>query len=365
MSDKLSRRDFLKLGGAGLAGLFLHRQTKETEKIALEIEQQRTFETEKAIYLPVFEVHTRRYSDVEVLAAKPDCLFVEFVSKTDGVLNKDPLKILKAESFVSGGVGEEIIETGKFISEELLEGLSKQGVAVSIEGLDLPDILMERAGNINKVTGTLPGISIVASLGVALSHLAKEKRYTKGDYTRIYASVLASLWANSDEFGIATVRSFYDRDEQTQKIKNAQNVANRIYAAVSFAHPEDVIVFMRNIFMASKLITLGDELKSDLNEKTKIAFRLGAAHGAVSDLVKMGKTICHTMLNVYPDNTLRQVVEFNTNENKSFSERIEDFCTTIVIPVDEALNNNSGTKYIVDSELKNYLLKRLSDKNEE
>ncbi|KKU09772.1 MAG: hypothetical protein UX13_C0031G0011 [Candidatus Woesebacteria bacterium GW2011_GWB1_45_5] len=239
-------------------------------------------------------------------------------------------------------------------------GLDELQAEVSIEGIDIPPELVKQADIVKMSSNVLPGLTTLASLGIALGRLNRKGEFSKGDYTRIYSSVLATLWASSDELTGLGVLINYGKDEDSPEIRNAQNVANRINASVSFAHPEEVIVFMRNIFMASKLITLAEQSDSS-EEKTQIAFRMGAEHGAVSDLVKMGKTVCHTMLDVYPNDIMRQIVEYNTSNDKVFEERINDFCKTIVIPVQEARMYDTGTKFVVDNELKEYLLNRFAE----
>ena len=315
------------------------------------------------IYIPFFEVHTRRNSDQRILDTKPNSLFIEFVSQTDGLLNRSPLDILTSESAVPGNttfIDRPEIETGRFLSHELLVGLDELQAEVSIEGIDIPPELVKQADIVKMSSNVLPGLTTLASLGIALGRLNRKGEFSKGDYTRIYSSVLATLWASSDELTGLGVLINYGKDEDSPEIRNAQNVANRINASVSFAHPEEVIVFMRNIFMASKLITLAEQSDSS-EEKTQIAFRMGAEHGAVSDLVKMGKTVCHTMLDVYPNDIMRQIVEYNTSNDKVFEERINDFCKTIVIPVQEARMYDTGTKFVVDNELKEYLLNRFAE----
>ncbi|KKU09771.1 MAG: hypothetical protein UX13_C0031G0010 [Candidatus Woesebacteria bacterium GW2011_GWB1_45_5] len=51
MSDQLSRRDFLKLAGAGALGLAFRKPIQELDKANIEVEQEKIFETEKAIYI--------------------------------------------------------------------------------------------------------------------------------------------------------------------------------------------------------------------------------------------------------------------------------------------------------------------------
>jgi hypothetical protein len=370
MSDKLqselTRRDFLKLGGAAAAGLFFRKPIEKLDRIGTAVEQERSFETDKAIYTPFFEEHSHRNSDERILAVKPDCLFVEFVAKSDEVSAASPLSILMSEGVAqntSAIFGVRDVETGRFFSDELLLGLESLGANVSVEGIGIPEDLEQKSDLIQLVTPIVAGSAAAVSLGIAIEKLIKGKNLDKGDATRIMASALASLWASSDEVAGFPLGLSYstDTDENKPQIMEAQRLANRLYSAISFTHPEDVIVFMRNIFMALKLISLADlrpNEKIGVN-KMHIAFRAGAAHGAVSDMVRLGKDITTTFLDIYPDSVLRNVVEYNTTENETLEKRIEDFCKTLVISVHEGIRDNKRARYMVDKNLKEYLGNRL------
>lgn len=370
MSDRLSRRDFLKLAGVTMSTAALGpfgRLTNRLEQAGARIGQEEAFETENARFMPFFEDHTvdSETLDQRILDAKPDILFIEFMSKTSNQLKRPPWDILNSEGVVWGSLNpgnrpdaNNTIDTGRFLSPKLLDGLKQMGAKVSIEGVDIPPELVNDFEIINMCENTLTGISTLTSLGFALARLAKEGKFSKGDYTRIYLSALASMWANSDKFaGLAVLKSY--GDENSKAFSDAQKIARRIYATVSFAHPENVIVFLRNILMASKLITLAEQSSVGSGEKPEIAFRAGAAHGAASDLVRLGKRTCLAMLDVYPASVLKKIVEYNTSKDKTLEEQIEEFCTVIVISVREAMEYNTGTRYVTDNELKGYLTRRL------
>ena len=57
-------------------------------------------------------------------------------------------------------------------------------------------------------------------------------------------------------------------------------------------------------------------------------------------------------------------MEHNTSEAKTLEERIEEFCTTVVLQVKEARVLNQGKNHMIDRELADYLNDRLLSKNE-
>lgn len=364
MTEPLSRRDFLKVASAGALGLAFSKPIEVIDKVNIAVEQEKSFETDKAIYIPFFENHTIGVKTERIINTKPDDLFIEFAQKSDNLLNRPPFKILSSSSgIINNGIFTEgvIITTGKFLSDELLLGLDKIGSSVAVEGLDTPPKLEKQTAITNIITDLGSPSGAFITLGVAIKNLIKSKEFSKGDYTRIYASILASFWAGSDDLSVSNLVDNFNTLEDTVEIKNAQNVANRLHAVITFTHPEDVVIFMRNIFMSLKLITLSEQEIENDDEKIKIAFRIGAAHGAVSDMVKIGKDITIRFLDIYSNNILKQVIDYNTSIDKTFEERIDDFCKTIVIPVHEARMSNTGTRYLIDEKLKNYLLQRFSD----
>jgi hypothetical protein len=360
MDRIISRRDFLKIAGLGL-GAMAFKPLKPIEalnKASIEIGQEKSFETARAIYTPFFERHTDRDSDQRIINVKPDCLFIEYRDKTDPLLNSSPLSIINRESQVPGIPP---IATGKFLSEELLRELDKIGASVAIEGIDLPSKLEQQADIIKMTADRTSSYATLMSLSVAIERLIRTKKLSKSDYTRVSASTLALLWTKSDELSYIELINSFRTTEETIEARNAKDIAVRLHGAVTLVHPEDVIIFMRNIFMSLKLITISEQKLDNENKKIKIPFRIGGAHGAASDMVKMGKDITIGLLSIYSNNILKHVIEYNTSIDKTFEERIEDFCKTIVIPVREARMTNTGTRYLTDEKLKDYLLQRFSD----
>lgn len=278
-------------------------------------------------------------------------------------MQRNPLDILTAEGGIINGwqnINEEKISVGRFLSHELLTELDDGQSSVSIEGIRIQDEIQTNAAILKLATIATTGASVLASWGIALKHKFLDKEELgKGDHLRIFASTLASLWSTSDEVS-QTISSAYYGKGNDNEINKAREIATRFNASISLTHPEDVVVFMRNVFMSLKLMTLAEQDNTE-GEKNKIAFRVGAAHGAISDMIKFGKDITLTLLDIYPKDILKQIVEFNTSEDKGFDERIQDFCTTIVIPVHEARMTDTGTKYLTDEKLKDYLNNRFTE----
>lgn len=278
-------------------------------------------------------------------------------------MQRNPLDILTAEGGVINGwqnINEEKIPVGRFLSHELLTELDSSQSSVSLEGIRIQDEIQTNAAILKLATIPITGASVLASWAVALKHKFLDKEeLSKSDHVRIFASTLASLWSTSDEVS-QTITSAYYSKGNGDEVDKAKEIATRFNASVSLTHPEDIIVFMRNVFMSLKLMTLAEQNNTD-GQKNKIAFRVGAAHGAISDMVKFGRDITLTLLDIYPKDILKQIVEFNTSEDKTLDERIQDFCTTVVIPVHEARMTDTGTKYLIDEKLKDYLNNRFTE----
>lgn len=357
----MTRRDFLKVAGLGAAGFAFHTPIKYLEKVGSALEKGGSFETENATYFPFFEEHLHRNSDQRILNVKPDYLFEEFMTKSYEALDAPPLGLLLAEGEAMGSGVDPTKETdiGKIFSPQLLQGLDVLDVKVAIEGLNIPQDLTKKSEDLNLVTTAIGGTALLASIGNALYKKYKGKDLDRGDKTGIIASSLISLWSCSDEASLIPLALSFEIDKDTSQIRKIQQLTAKVNAGISLAHPEDVLVFMRNIFVSSKMMTIAEHESRQGKEKPRIAFRIGAAHGAVCDMVMLGKDITHTFLEIYPESVLKNVIEYNTTADKTFTDRIDEFCKTVVIPVREARMMNAGKEYLTDNKLKDYLIKRL------
>lgn len=97
----------------------------------------------------------------------------------------------------------------------------------------------------------------------------------------------------------------------------------RLQGLVSNTHPENHILFFRNLVMADKMLTVAEAMHQQNNLRARIAFNVGAGHAGIEDLLRAGHDFCRMVVMLYPTDFLRAIVEINGN--------VENFCTTRVI----------------------------------
>jgi hypothetical protein len=366
MADSLvSRRDFLKLAAASALTVAFSAPIDSADKMVISSERENSFSTDLAEYIPFYENHTHRDSDKVIAGSNLNYLFLEAANRTDSILNRGSLEILTSESATPASTfGSELKSTGRFISDNLLFDLEKSKTCIVLEGVEIPEKLDEASDilNISLNYGT-PAL-LLATAGKALrdAYFSKNnynERQLLNDAKMVIAGSLITIWTASNEIGAAPL-SAYKEDVSNPEVVKARELSSRFNAMVSLTHPEDIQVFLRNIFMSLKLISVAEQNQIETTDKPKIGYRIGAAHSAVTDMIQMGRIITTSMLNIYPDTLLWNVIDHNTSLSKpDMSEKIKTFCTTKTIPSDRMLSDQSEQDTIVDTELEKYLTQRL------
>lgn len=99
-------------------------------------------------------------------------------------------------------------------------------------------------------------------------------------------------------------------------------VYSRLVAIESHMHPELSIVFLRDIMMADKLLTVSEDIEKRTGQKAKIAFQVGAAHAGIEDFLQAGHDFCRGLILAYPKWYLRSTVELNNGIRDFSSARL-------------------------------------------
>lgn len=106
--------------------------------------------------------------------------------------------------------------------------------------------------------------------------------------------------------------------------KNAiQRIYIRLHGLISDTVPENHEIFFRNLVMADKLLTMGEELGCELGRKPRIALNVGSAHSGIEDFLKAGHEFTRWLITQYPEEFLRDIIKANGS--------LENFCTARVL----------------------------------
>lgn len=120
-----------------------------------------------------------------------------------------------------------------------------------------------------------------------------------------------------------------------------ERISSRLAAIIGHMHPEDHIVFFRNLLFARKLQFFGETLLRDLNRKPNIAYNFGLGHSGVEDFLRLEKQFTLSLLRIYPKDFLKKIVDWNGG--------IDTFCTSVLVTPD-LINPKKTT--IFDKDLK-------------
>lgn len=363
MSDKLSRRDFLKVSAVALGTMALAKPAETLSKAELEVERTHEFKTDEAAYIPFYEDHRNRDSDKRIIKSNSDYLFLEMASPAYIATLIDSKDLLTMEGGTESGsrLSKKYVSTGRFISKELLQDMVNTGSGVVFEGVALPDNL-ERTSEILENTISIgSGLFLGSKIAPLLKKSWKDEKITKSDSKNLLKAVLINTLANSNQYATLGLNS-YQKKYDEEKVNKARHLAARFNALATLTHPEDLQVFMRNIFTSLKLILIAEQNPKGTKNKPRISFRIGAGHSAVTDIVQMGRGVTTSLLEIYSKETLRQVIEYNIQGEEDLEEKIKKFSSTVYVPVREVMETGADKQILFDEKLANYLTERLVEK---
>lgn len=354
--DRLSRRDFLKIGVAAFAALappVLVNLGKKAEG-----ENSSRFgkiETDDAVYYPFFERHDRTPNYVEEMKKINHALSVHFLE-----LHLED----SAAKFQNESRPSEILFWGKadahgdsygqpLLDAQTLVYFAKQGVSVAFEGIKLPNKYINSTSDW-RLKESLTALGIDIGIAIKSIHDSAKKDSEEGNLGNTLAkigAVLATTWAITPSVtaDIAGNLELLPNNTGTNRIIDSLMNINRL---VGNLHPEQISIFFRNLVMSRKLQTLAKHYSTKYDRRPNISFLAGFEHGGIKDLLTLGENVTMAGFNLYSSGFLKEVVEANGGVNA--------FCSTLVIPVKEVLVDKKESKaFVLDQELKEYLETRL------
>lgn len=193
------------------------------------------------------------------------------------------------------------------IKPELMDYMTKNNIRIA-----MGDVQTFRDGE--KMSLDFMSRLAALGLGTIATYLANKNESSESEPThqnmrRRLVKTLgigAALWSVSDL--ITTGLQF---PQTNLKINNAvTNALSRIQSVSSLTHPEQHLVFFRNICFAHKLNLLGSNMKRD-TPNPFIGYILGAAHSAVRDLIPLGQDLLRECILLYPKDFFKEIIEIN------------------------------------------------------
>ncbi len=333
---KFSRRDFLKLGGLAGPAIALGLSKPETTKPNNDI---LSIETQEAKYFPIYETHQQPVSGEELKLLPPQDVFLyEYFRDTRYFVDSPPQVILDTPIPISTDSKRDHV-----VPRNHLEWLKKNSTKICFEGYVLPTNYFLIA---ELVMFGEPGIALGSLLLPSVFSKPKENRGKRMDRRQFLklAAGLAATWGLSSGAYIG-LEAFGKTDVKESALERTMIKAQGL---LSHTHPENPIVFFRNIMLARKLQFLGEAASKEKGQKAQITYNVGKAHAGIEDFLLIGKDWTLNFLNIMPNQFLKKVIDRNGG--------LENFCSNVLVDP----NAQRPTKSVlVDQELKNFLNKKL------
>lgn len=342
---KISRRDFLKLGGLALGGVALSTAVNPNKDL-VEVggEKVRCIETLLAKFYPVYEVHTNpATSDVISKLPKLDIYFYEFGDLAKNFVIKSPDEILNktTENTIQGNLNDN--QRTHIVPREHLQKFGIDKTLISFEGFALTK------DRLIKDWGISFGESMLSVAGLITKIYRKANLIKSGSepnsLDKLSSAVL--IWMGLPIVGDLSLINFTDKT--TIPDPALKRVMSRLSSLGNHSHPENQIVFFRNLFMARKLQTLAKFKQGEMFGKPKIGYNVGLAHTGIEDWLNLSHRFLLGVLGEYNNKFWNGLIEQNGG--------IDPLCSTILLTPD---TQNSKKIVVYDKDLATMINQKIS-----
>lgn len=365
-SKKISRREALKsIGGTALVfggALTLKKEMNIGSK---------GIETEHAIFLPFYELHNVGIKENEI----PGDLDFWFEEGRWSTNPETPYELPSGEvlwmlqkKFVSGSKINPI--KIRSFQDGALNRLARNGSKIILGDINpSQDFFNEGLTHNQKIIAeAIGGLSAAAGWFLYASNKQigdgkkgitpstseiTRKNFLKG------AAAFGIAWATlplASEVSVLGLAPEYNG-------ASVDRILTRLHGFQSNFHPEDLIIFFRNVVIADKMLTIAEEFHKGMGVKGKIGFNVGFLHSGIEDFLGAGAEFCRFIIANFPKDVLREIIRVNKD--------IETFCTSAVLELpkdfkesdietlDKAKNVKIKRDLIIDNNLVNQLKRKL------
>lgn len=107
-----------------------------------------------------------------------------------------------------------------------------------------------------------------------------------------------------------------------QQVTVIQRLLFRVSNLLNYPTFFDIMVFMRNFYVATLQLELGKQQFDATGKKPFITYKYGTLHGGIEDLLIMGPEFTRSILNLYPVDLWKKIVEIHGGINNVASARL-------------------------------------------
>lgn len=323
-----SRRQFLKTGSMlAMALAFTRRKEKKESSEIVKIE------TTSGNFYPIYERHDSPLEGEELEEMpRVDLIFYESALTA----SKD-LQALSPEEIVNKRT-RRTDDRAYLIPRDHLPVIRRNNSLISLEGFSI--VGGWATGSIFGQLGEFVGGALALKAALSKKAPLGENRYVSGRAQKALLGLLGA-WA-TPRLPIGIALSAVSGFEMTNvKQSAALRLVERINAWESHAHPEDKIIFFRNLMMARSLLFLSRYIERVKGRRAEITYNVGMGHAGIEDFLRAGEEFVTYMIKITPDSLFEKLVEVNGG--------VESLCSLVVVSPNP---NNPTKEVILDKELK-------------
>lgn len=342
------RRNFLKkvavvgAAGAGIAlgGVGINAEEKNTVENGIS--------TEHGAFFPLYETHYKGI-DAEGMPDDLDVLFTEAVGSD--------LLVASTRSMFADNLSsyENNKAQSKLIQDSVLKKIVTNGTEVMVGDVD-PRIIpgFQDPTSIDFFAGI--GLGLL-TLKVSLEKTKKNDHITRRKFLKI-AGVSGSAWLMGSGAYFLTRGGPWIGKFDTERNDALHRIVDRLNGLQSSTHPEQLMVFFRNLIMADKMSAVAEDIEEKTGKKARVGFVVEYGHNGIQDFLRIGHNMCRWIISQYPKPILRSIADINGGKESLWTARLFKF------PKDFSLDPNAdwskvGDRKVVDVELQKALESKL------
>jgi len=334
---KVTRRSFLKAVLLSPLALLVKPETTKPDNTPLSIE------TPEAKYFPIYESHPQPANAEQLQQLPPQDVFLyEYVRDSRDFIDPltSPQVILDAVPKTLKDLPDSKREY--IVPRDQLEWLRENNTKICFEGYRLEQdagltaFLPMLGESIIGMGGALSLMLLKAEKNVSSKNVVSRRQFLK------LAAGLATAWGLSPTAFLLITPA----DKTEIKQSALERIIIKAHGLSSQIHPENPIIFFRNIMFARKLQFLGEVASKEKGQKAQISYNVGKGHAGIEDFLHIGKDWTLAFLNIFPKPYLKAVIDTNGG--------LENFCSNVLF--DPNAQNPTKT-VLVDQELKSFLNK--------
>lgn len=335
MIENKSRRTFLKrapvLAGAVVATGIVGKGLIEGNHV----EQIRVSAPFADLY-PMYEVHPQPPVTRDFVNLPINLHYVE--------LDFDQSSALRLSAY--GNLTQETVHRPHAVTYDLLQYFAKRNILVCLKGQTIGDdlfslSLLTELGE----TGIATLTSTAESIDSIISILNGEGKMSRSVFLRKSAVALASIWASTPVVV----------NRLSPNGVNSGRILEEGVKTSSMTHPENLTLFLRNLFMTRQLQLCADKLKTWYKiPKPSMSYEVGKDHAGIEVMADHPEFLV-SAIGCYPNVVLNRVMDENGG--------IQQFCQTAIYDPREILANGplyNQVSWVFDFALENMLRQKLS-----